>query len=166
MNEALNDNGTFRADVFYNAVGEAYIQIAFETAAAADSTAKLSYNDYNIETAGSKATAALNIVKTVQAARVKIDGVRFQGYFIVGSSPSKESLVSNLKTFTALGVKVALTEFDIRMPLPSTTALLTEQSTDYANSVGACLEVTDYVGVTVWDFDDKVGAHLHSNISS
>ena len=116
VNEALNDNATFRTDVFYNTIGEAYIQIAFETAAAADPTAKLYYNDYNIETAGSKATAALNIVKTVQAAGVKIDGVGFQGHFIVGSSPSKASLVLNLETFTALGVEVALTELDIRMP--------------------------------------------------
>ena len=156
VNEALNDDGTFRTDVFYNTIGEAYIQIAFETAAAADSTVKLYYNDYNIETAGTKATAALNIVKTVKAAGAKIDGVGFQGHFIVGSSPSKASLMSNLKSFTALGVEVALTELDVRMPLPSTSALLEQQSTDYANAVGACLAVTDCVGVTVWDFDDKV----------
>jgi endo-1,4-beta-xylanase len=40
--------------------------------------------------------------------------------------------------------------------LPSTTTLLTQQSIDYENAVGACLTVTGCVGVTVWDFDDKV----------
>lgn len=156
VNEALNDDATFRTDVFYNALGEDYIRIAFETAAAADPDVKLYYNDYNIETAGAKATAALDIVKTLQAAGTKIDGVGFQGHFIVGSSPSKASLVSNLEAFTALGVEVALTELDIRMTLPSTTALLTQQSTDYENAVGACVAVANCVGVTVWDFDDKV----------
>jgi endo-1,4-beta-xylanase len=52
VNEALNDNGTFRTDVFYNIVGKDYIRIAFETAAVADPSAKLYYNDFNIETAG------------------------------------------------------------------------------------------------------------------
>jgi len=157
VNEALNDNGTFRTDVFYNVLGEDYIRIAFETAAAADPDAKLYYNDYNIESAGAKSTAALNIVKTLQAAGTKIDGVGFQSHFIVGETPSKAAQVSNLETFTALGVEVALTELDIRMTLPSTTALLTQQSTDYENTVAACVAVSGCVGVTVWDFDDKVG---------
>ena len=97
----------------------------------------------------------MNIVKTLQASGTKIDGVGFQGHFIVGSSPSKASLVSNLEAFTALGVEVALTELDIRMTLPSSTALLTQQSTEYGNAVGACV-VANCVGVTVWDFDEKV----------
>ncbi|KAN0096817.1 glycoside hydrolase family 10 protein [Hyaloscypha variabilis] len=90
------------------------------------------------------ATAALNI----------IDGVGFQGHFIVGSSLSKASLVSNLEALTALGVEVALTELDIRMTLPSTTALLTQKCTEYGNAVAACV-AANCVGVTVWDFDDK-----------
>jgi endo-1,4-beta-xylanase len=155
VNEALNDDATFRTYVFYNALGEDYIRIAFETAAAADPNVKLYYNDYNIETTGVKATAALNIVKTLQASGTKIDGVGFQGHFIVGSSPLKAALVSNLETFTALGVEVALTELGIRMTLPSTTALLTQQSMDYEDAVGACVAVANCVGVTVWDFDDK-----------
>lgn len=156
MNEALNDNGTFGNDVFFNIIGEDYIRIAFEAAAAADPDVKLYYNDFGIETAGVKATAALNIVKTLQAAGTKIDGVGFQSHFIVGSTPSKASLVENLNSFTELGVEVALTELDIRMQLPSTTASLAQQSTDYQTTVSACLAVTDCVGITVWDFDDKV----------
>jgi len=156
VNEALNDNGTFGNDVFLDIIGEDYIRIAFEAAAAADPDAKLYYNDFGIETAGVKATAALKIVKTLQAAGTKIDGVGFQSHFIVGSTPSKASLVENLKSFTELGVEVALTELDIRMQLPSTTASLAQQSTDYQNTVSACLAVTACVGITVWDFDDKV----------
>ena len=50
--EPLNDNGTFREDVFYNTLGESYIPIALEAARAADPHAKLFINEYNIEGTG------------------------------------------------------------------------------------------------------------------
>jgi endo-1,4-beta-xylanase len=156
VNEALDDSADFRADVFYNAMGEDYIQIAFETAAAADPDAKLYYNDYNIGYSGTKATAALAIVTKLVNAGVKIDGVGEQGHYIVGSTPTKADQVATLEKYTALGLEVAYTELDIRMTLPSTDTQLTQQSTDYQTVVSACLEISGCVGITVWDFDDKV----------
>ncbi|KAJ5606591.1 Endo-1-4-beta-xylanase [Penicillium lagena] len=155
VNEGLNDDGTYRDNVFYEIIGEAYIPIAFATAAAADPSAKLYYNDYNIEYAGAKATAAQNIVKMVQAYGAKIDGVGLQSHFIVGSTPSQSSQASNMDSFVALGVEVAITELDIRMTLPSTAALLAQQSVDYQSTVGACAQTAKCVGVTVWDWTDK-----------
>jgi endo-1,4-beta-xylanase len=157
VNEALDDSAAFRNSVFYQAMGEDYIRIAFETAALADPSAKLYYNDYNIEYSGAKATAALGIVTKLVNAGVRIDGVGLQGHFIVGSTPSSSDLVKTMGTYTALGLEVAFTELDIRMKtLPSTDALLAQQSTDYQNVVSACLSVTGCIGITVWDFDDKV----------
>ncbi|KAL9110354.1 MAG: hypothetical protein Q9227_005085 [Pyrenula ochraceoflavens] len=155
VNEALNDDGTYRADVFYNTIGPAYIPIAFAAAAAADPSAKLYYNDYNIESPGAKSTAAQNIVKMIQAYGIRIDGVGLQSHFIVGETPSMTSQQTNMNAFTALGVDVAITELDIRMTLPSTDALLAQQSTDYATTVKACLAVSRCVGITVWDYTDK-----------
>ena len=80
VNEALNDNETFGSDIFLDIIGPAYIQIAFETAAAADSNVKLYYNDFGTEFVGPKSTAALNIVKSLKADGVKIDGVGFQSH--------------------------------------------------------------------------------------
>ncbi|TVY84679.1 Endo-1,4-beta-xylanase D, partial [Lachnellula suecica] len=148
VNEALNDDGTFRNSVFFTTIGESYIKIAFDAAAAADPDVKLYYNDFSIETPGKKATGALNIVKSLKASGTKIDGVGFQAHFIVGSTPSKAVQVANLQSFTALGVEVAITELDIRMTLPSTAALLSQQSTDYQNTVAACLAVKSCVGIT------------------
>lgn len=121
-----------------------------------DSDVKLYYNDYNIEYAGAKATAAQNLVKSLKARGIQIDGVGLQGHFIVGQTPSQASSQSLLSSFTALGVEVAYTELDIRFTsLPPTTAGLAQQGTDYANTVLACVATTGCVGVTIWDFTDK-----------
>lgn len=94
-------------------------------------------------------------MKLVQSYGVKIDGVGLQSHFIVGSTPAKSAQASNMAAFTALGVEVAITELDIRMTLPSTDALLSQQSTDYSNTVAACVETDGCVGVTIWDWTDK-----------
>jgi endo-1,4-beta-xylanase len=156
VNEALNDNGTFRNDVFFSTLGEGYIKIAFDAAAAADPDAKLYYNDFNTEFPGAKSTAALNIVKALKVAGTKIDGVGFQSHFLVGSTPSIATQMKNMGTFTALGVEVAVTELDIRMPLPPTQANVAQQQTDYQTVTAGCLALKGCIGVTVWDFDDAV----------
>ncbi|GAM37231.1 endo-1,4-beta-xylanase Xyl10A [Talaromyces pinophilus] len=155
VNEALNEDGTYRQNVFYQYIGEAYIPIAFAAAAAADPNAKLYYNDYNIEYAGSKATGAQRIVKLIQAAGGRIDGVGLQSHFIVGQTPSLATQKANMAAFTALGVDVAITELDIRMTLPDTSALQTQQSTDYQTTTTACVQTKGCVGITLWDYTDK-----------
>ncbi|CCD53493.2 hypothetical protein ACHAPC_007596 [Botrytis cinerea] len=155
VNEAFNDDGTWRSFVFYDTIGPEYIPIAFETAALYDPDVKLYYNDYNIESSGAKATATLNLVKSLQARGIKIDGVGLQAHFIVGSTPSESALATTLKSFTALNVEVAYTELDVRFSsLPPTTAGLAQQGVDYANTVNACLSVDGCVGITIWDFTD------------
>jgi endo-1,4-beta-xylanase len=47
VNEAFNDDGTRRSDVFQHLLGNSYIETAFRTAHAADPNAKLCYNDCN-----------------------------------------------------------------------------------------------------------------------
>ncbi|KAF7863916.1 hypothetical protein EAF04_006881 [Stromatinia cepivora] len=156
VNEAFNDDGTYRSFVFYNTIGPEYIPIAFETAALYDPNVKLYYNDYNIESSGAKATAAINLVKSLKARGIKIDGIGLQGHFIVGKTPSESALATTLRSFTALNVEVAYTELDVRFSsLPPTAAGLAQQGVDYANTVNACLSVSGCVGVTVWDFTDK-----------
>ena len=141
--EPFNDDGTWRTDVFYNTLGTDYVQIALNAARSADPAAKLYINDYNIENPGAKSTAMQNLVKTLKAASVPLDGIGLQSHFIVGSVPSTSTLVSNMNAFVALGVEVAITELDIRMTLPSTPALLAQQKTDYTTVISACQAVDE-----------------------
>ena len=67
-----------------------------------------------------------------------------------------DSQIENLKRFEAMHVETAYTEVDIRMDLPETPEKLAQQSEDYKNTVGACVQVKSCVGITVWDFYDPV----------
>ncbi|KAK0735383.1 glycoside hydrolase superfamily [Apiosordaria backusii] len=158
VNEALNENGTLRSSVFLDVLGEEYIALSFNIAAgAAPPETKLYYNDFNLETSPQKQTAAVELVKSLQAQGVKIDGVGLQAHFTVGQTPSLESLTATLRRFTDLGVDVAWTELDVaHEDVENSSELAVEQQAeDYVAAVRACIEVERCVGVTVWQFTDK-----------
>ena len=69
---------------------------------------------------------------------------------------SERTLQSNFERFAALGLDVAITELDIRMTLPSTSALLAAQANDYKYVVNSCVAVSRCVGITTWDTSDDV----------
>jgi len=152
INEPFNDDGTWRSDVFFDTLGESFIPIALEAAAAADPNAKLYINDYNIESAGAKSAAMMELVQTLKANGTPIDGIGFESHFIVGEVPT--DIQATMEAFVALGVEVAVTELDVRMTLPETAALLEQQQKDYQTVVSACNAVPGCVGVTIWDYTD------------
>jgi len=49
VNEALNEDGTFRRSNFYEVMGERYLELAFKLAAAADPEVELIYNEPNLQ---------------------------------------------------------------------------------------------------------------------
>ncbi|PIL33690.1 hypothetical protein GSI_04314 [Ganoderma sinense ZZ0214-1] len=154
INEPFNDDGTYRVDIFFNTLNTSYIPLALKAARRADPHTKLYINDYNIEGIGAKATALKELVRSLKASGVPIDGVGIQSHLTVGGVPA--TLQQNMAEFTALGIEVAITELDIRFTaLPPTAAGLAQQKADYATVVAACNAVPGCVGVTVWDFTDK-----------
>ncbi|KAL8302882.1 hypothetical protein RB597_005432 [Gaeumannomyces tritici] len=154
VNEALEDDGTWRKSVFYNVLGEEYIKLAFREAAKADPHAKLFYNDYNLESPGLKVAAAGRLVKMLQDEGIRIDGVGAQAHLVAHRAPSLDQQIAAYQSFADLGVEVALTELDVRLQLPADATNLALQKQVYANSVGACAQVKGCVGVTLWDFYD------------
>jgi len=146
LNEIFNEDGTWRSSVFYNTIGEAFPGIALRAARAADPSAKLYINDYNIDGAGAKSTAMYKLVEKLLAEGVPVDGIGVQAHLTVGSVTS--TLQANLARFTSLGVDVAITELDICMTLPADEAKLAQQAKDYREVVTACVNVPRCVGIS------------------
>lgn len=152
VNEALDEDGTLRDSLWARRLGPDYIADAFRWAEAADPDAKLFINDYGIEGINTKSDAMYALVGRLLAQGVPIDGVGFQVHWSL--DPLPDTLQANLERFAALGVDVAITELDVRMPEPATEEQLKRQAELYAQVVGACLAVPRCVSVTVWGFSD------------
>ena len=123
VNEALNEDGTLRKDIFLDKLGDDYIVEAFRLAQKAAPHSKLYYNDYNIEQPKKRA-GAIALIKKIQAAGVRIDGVGIQGHWKSGAVPMKD-IEESIKEFSALGIKVMFTELDLSVlpnPWDKTTA--------------------------------------------
>lgn len=153
VNEAIGDDALLRPSVWSQGIGPDYVDIAFIAARAADPDAKLYINDYNIESAGPKADALYNLVASMVARGVPIDGVGFQTHTAPGWTTA-QSLGAQFVRYAALGLDVAVTELDVRIPLPATPASLTAQAVTYQNVVDACVAEPRCVSITTWGFTD------------
>lgn len=154
VNEVIADDGTPQVDLWSKGLGPGYIADAFRWARAADPAAKLYINDFDIEGINPKSDAVYNLVKSLRAQGVPIDGVGIQAHLLL-QNPFPVGMADNIKRFTDLGVEVAITELDVRMPVPATAAKLVLQADYYRQVVAACTAAPKCVGITVWGYTDK-----------
>jgi endo-1,4-beta-xylanase len=155
VNEPFNEDGTFRDSIWHKNFGSLYISEALSLAHEADPNAKLYINDFNVEGINSKSDALYKLVKDLKSHNVPIHGVGLQAHLILGQVPS--NMKENIERFADLGLEVAITELDIRMPLPPTDEKFAQQAKEYASVFKACLSVPKCVGVTVWGLEDSKG---------
>lgn len=135
VNEALNEDGTYRESIFYEVLGDEYIDLAFRTAAKADPKAELVYNDYNLWKPEKRA-GVVQMVKLLQSKGTKIDGIGMQAHWSL-AGPSLEDIENSILAYAELGVKVMFTELDITV-LPNPWDIEgAEVSQDYKDLEGS-----------------------------
>ncbi|MEP6677192.1 MAG: endo-1,4-beta-xylanase [Ferruginibacter sp.] len=113
VNEALNEDGTMRKSVFLQKLGDNFVTEAFRLAQAAAPNTLLYYNDYNNEQPAKRA-GCIALIKKIQNAGVRIDGVGIQGHWHLGKIPLKD-IEESIRQYSALGIKVMFTELDIEV---------------------------------------------------
>ncbi len=117
VNEAVNDDGTYRNSKFYQILGEDFIKYAFQFAHEADPDCELYYNDYS-EAIPAKRDGIARLVKNLKDQGIRIDAVGMQCH--VGLDyPKLEDYEKAIQAYAAQGVKVMVTEMDVSvLPTP------------------------------------------------
>lgn len=118
VNEALENDGSLRKTKWLEIIGEDFIEKAFVYAKEADPNAELYYNDYNMWKPA-KRDGAVSLVKSLLDKGIQVDGIGMQGHYGI-DYPSVEEIEASILAFSALGVKVMITELDIDL-LPNPT---------------------------------------------
>ncbi len=155
VNEAVADDGSgLRDTVFRQKLGDQYIADAFRIARQADPQALLFYNDYGGEGLSQKSNRIYDLVQTLRAQGVPIDGVGLQMHITASNPPTTSSVASNMQRLAALGLSVTISEMDVRIrDLPAQTKLETQKSV-YHSIVGVCVAEPRCDGITFWGFTD------------
>lgn len=149
------------ANPFLKACAEdpvALIGDLFRWAHEEDPEALLFLNDYNAEGVNTKTDAYYALAQELLADGVPLHGFGAQGHLSLMYG-FDSSIQENFERFADLGLKVAVTEADVRFPLAEdgvpTEAQLATQAERYDAMLEACLNVAACTSYTVWGFDDS-----------
>lgn len=176
VNEAFDDDGSIRTpkidldpqtgqfagENWLAPLGRSYIEKSFREARLADPTAKLFYNDYNLESDADyvkgKWDAVLAMVKDFKARGVPINGVGFQGHLALEYGiPDPAILAERFRQLQKLGLEVRITEFDLGIQnVPGTEQeRLAKQAESYKAFLNVCLAAPNCTAFHMWGFTDK-----------
>ena len=144
VNEPLEDDGTLTPNPFQKALGERWIDVAFQTARKADPEAKLFLNEIGAEQ-GDKFAALIALAERLKKRGVPIDGIGLQGHTDSEDYPRRETFDRALRAIDAIGLKAEITELDVEGAEPKAFAAAAE----------ACAAAENCTGVTVWGVTDR-----------
>lgn len=173
VNECLDDDQTTvrsnpvsydlrQQSVWQRAIGDDYVELAFQYAHEADPDAELYLNDYDVELQGkAKSQAFYNLAVSLKEKGIPIHGVGLQCHFSVGEVDSVK-LAKTIKRFADAGLKCIITELD--MGVPSTTAAnLEEQARNYRVITDIVLNNDNCPSMVVWGIKDNDSWRTNSN---
>jgi endo-1,4-beta-xylanase len=145
--------------------GPDVIPLAFKWAREADPNALLFYNDYNIggeDGTNAKYKAAYALAQGMLEDGIPIDGIGIQGHLDTQYGWSPQLLLADIEGFASLGLKVAITEADVRTfvnnatdQVPTDNLALFAQPFEFEEMLKAALAVPELISFTMWGFTDS-----------
>jgi len=151
VNEALEEDGTYRNSVWFQAMGRDYISKAFVRARERDSDSILVYNDYDVAWTGPKSDGMYRLLQSELDRGTPIDAVGFQMHLWTDFDDFGD-VRDNLQRFANLGLDIYITELDVAMTARGQEE---RQAQVYENIVRICLEQPACKAIQSWGFTDR-----------
>jgi endo-1,4-beta-xylanase len=157
VNEAVDENGAMRNNIWLQTIGPEYIDYAFQWAQEADPDALLFYNDYDTEGLGPKSDAVYNLVQGLVGRGIPIHGVGFQMHTSIGKPPRIDNVAANMSRLAALHLQIQITEMDVQLQdgQGAQAQRLEQQAQIYADVARACLATPACTAFITWGFTDQ-----------
>jgi endo-1,4-beta-xylanase len=139
--ECFPSDGWFKNTTWWPALHDP-LETAFTAAAAARKAAGaphlgLFVNDYSLLESGFKLKRVVAAITALKAKGVPVEGVGIQAH--VDLSPDPVNMMSSIKTLVDLGMRVQITENDVKCGNPCTGSLAASQAQTFGNILTACL---------------------------
>jgi endo-1,4-beta-xylanase len=158
VNEPFTNTGALANNIWLKVIGPDYIPLALGWAHAADPSAQLFINDYNIDWPGPREQAALALARSLLAAGVPLNGIGMEEHLSVNWSPSTDQLTQAMRDFAGLGLAIEVTEADVETT-PFTGSPAEAQAAKaavFSELAGACRAQAACQRFTVWGVSDAV----------
>lgn len=171
INELFTGNGAIRNNnntdisssstlVWSNYMGKDFAYKAFQYAAAADPTADLYINDFNLEREPQKLDSLIAFVNDMKARGLKVDGIGTQMH--ISWNANRGLMEEHFKKLGATGLKIRISELDIATIAGSAAGTLNPLNNGFqANMFEFVVEMylkhippAQRAGITVWGVND------------
>ncbi len=166
VNEPMSDyeydregNPTLRNHIWYQAMGESYIDEAFKAARSADPDAKLFINEFGLEEDGERWDAFIQLLNRLQSRGVPVDGVGFQAhvYDLSTDKINGDVLRKHMQQLASMGLLSRVSELDVSGVRES------EQTQQYAEVLKACQAEPTCTSFSTWGVTDRYGSTTEIN---
>jgi endo-1,4-beta-xylanase len=156
VNEAVAPDGRPRNSIWQRVIGADYVRIAFEAAHEADPHALLFYNDFGLEASPAHFEAVHELIDSLRM-QSPIHGIGMQMHISMADAPRIATLAERMARLASLGLKIHVTELDVRMPMnpPPGAAQFDDQAAIYRNIFKSCISVPQCDSITLWGLTDR-----------
>lgn len=155
VNEAVDDHGTLRRKhKWAEAMGDDYIRKAFVRAHAADPTAILYYNEFDIESNTAKYNGVKALLINLKKQGVPIHALGWQLHVRPGSFDAA-TLLARMNEIADLGFDNYITELDVKLPTNANAADYEQQKQIYDTVVRTFLAARRHKSIVVWGLRDS-----------
>ena len=156
VNEAIDDDGSYRDNIWLRVIGPDYVEHAFRFARQADPDARLYYNDAGIDLVNHPHTVGVaRMLAELRGRGVPVDAMGVQGHVTLTYRATGAQFAETLRSFAALGLDVAVTEMEVSLDvLGPPGELLERQRAVYGDYAKACREEPRCTGFSTWGISD------------